>query len=518
VDQRRRTQIRLAQRAYRNRKENAIQTLERQVQELKDTNAEMNNAFLRLHDFAVNQGVLDRMPDVGHQLRETTQKFLKLARKSTEDGSADDDNDNSPQDLSNSSHERSNSPTELVERPSVHSQTPGTQQPLYGGFIVTQESVPTTLSGLVSPTLPSSISAQPVSNPHPDYEVVTYPTLDNASFPFGFDADFSFTTPDLAPSTSTGDFSPLNPSLYPSLPLPNSFAAQEVTFGRRFQRSALERALVLVNTPNPPAQRFSRVFGFCLLFEPLESIRARLQVGIQKTNYESLNHWQHPFHQLGGAGTHFDTSSMPPQRFGNQGTVDIMRPRNGNGYGMGPFNEKINAAREALDGNYMPVLGPRFGGEFYDSDEMEIYLYERGVSIPAGADYVTVDVEENAFSSGDGKTGSSGTSGFGATDTALGSSDPKPGSGSGSGSSSSSSPSTSSKPSSSLTAPSSYTQADLWTPGVFSQDHTGPSSLFDGFTGFPRTTVPGKKRLTVDVNRLIIGVFIPPLSHFSRRD
>lgn len=83
--QRRRAQIRLAQRAYRNRKDTAIQTLEKKVQQLKDTNEEMSNAFMQLHDFALGSGLLDRIPDFGRQLRETTEKFLSLAREASDE-------------------------------------------------------------------------------------------------------------------------------------------------------------------------------------------------------------------------------------------------------------------------------------------------------------------------------------------------------------------------------------------------------------------------------------------------
>src|SRR6266699_5557276 len=58
---------------------------------MKATNEEMSNAFMRLHDFAVSQGLLDRMPEFGEQLRSTTEKFLTLARRSSDDDDAKDD-------------------------------------------------------------------------------------------------------------------------------------------------------------------------------------------------------------------------------------------------------------------------------------------------------------------------------------------------------------------------------------------------------------------------------------------
>ena len=50
---RRRTQIRLAQRAYRNRKETTISALKKRVGELERTIEKMNKSFLKFHDNAI---------------------------------------------------------------------------------------------------------------------------------------------------------------------------------------------------------------------------------------------------------------------------------------------------------------------------------------------------------------------------------------------------------------------------------------------------------------------------------
>jgi len=43
----------------------------------------------------------------------------------------------------------------------------------------------------------------------------------------------------------------------------------------------------------------------------------------------------------------------------------------------------------------MGVAG--LNGEFFDCDEVETYLHERGVDIPPGSEYVTVEIDEAAF-------------------------------------------------------------------------------------------------------------------------
>ena len=89
MPQRRRTQIRLAQRAYRNRKETAIQTLEKKVSSLQDSNEEMSRAFMSLYDAAVAQGLLVSAPSFGRELQATTERFVALARRAGDAESVD---------------------------------------------------------------------------------------------------------------------------------------------------------------------------------------------------------------------------------------------------------------------------------------------------------------------------------------------------------------------------------------------------------------------------------------------
>jgi len=392
---RRRTQIRLAQRAYRNRKENAIQTLEKRVQELKDANEEMSNVFLQLHDFAVSTGALDRIPEFGRQLRATTEKFLALAQKaSEEDGGEDEaphgtsgDNAKRRQISAPATREQSSSP-EPVQRAQqdIDTSTRKPQPLLYGGFTITHEPLNDAdlIADLSNPYVPPSTSSF-------DFEVITQPTLENASFPFGTaPPEFDFS------SFSHPPASPYNP-----LPLPRTYTSQEATFGRRLQRFACERALTLISMPNPPAERFQRVFGFRLLLETKDQILAGLRRSLDRTATESLSNWQYPFYNLGGAGTHFYSSSSssashtPPS--GNQGTRDIFKPHSTSGFALGPFNPSISSIRDINLDKDMRMGLDGFEGDFFDCDDVELYLRQRGVTIPPGADHVTVEINPSGF-------------------------------------------------------------------------------------------------------------------------
>ncbi|PBP26932.1 hypothetical protein BUE80_DR002177 [Diplocarpon rosae] len=90
---RRRTQIRMAQRAYRHRKETRITSLEQQVQDLRETNEEMSKIFISLCDFAVGNGLLQREPDFGQQIQSATEKFLASTKASSQEDGQDEQGD-----------------------------------------------------------------------------------------------------------------------------------------------------------------------------------------------------------------------------------------------------------------------------------------------------------------------------------------------------------------------------------------------------------------------------------------
>jgi GAF domain-containing protein len=85
---RRRTQIRLAQRAYRHRKETTISALKQQVAALQATIEQMNKTFLDLHDNLIEAGITTSHVRVARQLKMATQEFVSLAKI------AEEENDN----------------------------------------------------------------------------------------------------------------------------------------------------------------------------------------------------------------------------------------------------------------------------------------------------------------------------------------------------------------------------------------------------------------------------------------
>ncbi|KAL2116033.1 hypothetical protein VTJ04DRAFT_10288 [Mycothermus thermophilus] len=441
--ERRRTQIRLAQRAYRDRKEQTIQNLENKVKTLASANEEMSNAFMQLHDFALRSGLLDRFPEFGRQLRQTTEKFLSLAREASDDDASAD-----PRPTSSEQH----SSTSSTSRPTA----PGTSAARSPSNPVTETSG--SLSGDpapgTTPELDSSIPTLADDPLNPDSNPLCPFTYDNpascavstsGATPFSLCSNsssapaFTYPSATIAPPPLTpSSISVPNP--YLSLPPPLTFATLESTFGRRLQRFALERALDLLTMPSPPRHWIKRVFGFSLMLETPEAIVQRLRRVLANDSRWSLNYWGVPFYNLGGAGTHFTSRSSPAKRrflvisrtrnpslpvtdthasdyanrshnhhrhqqqrrqqhihaplpTGNTGLLDFDKPATTAGFAQGPFTPSISAIRDEALSDDMRMLLPGFAGEYFDCDEVELYLFQRGVVIPPGTDVVCVEVE-----------------------------------------------------------------------------------------------------------------------------
>ncbi|RYP12304.1 hypothetical protein DL765_007415 [Monosporascus sp. GIB2] len=361
--ERRRTQIRLAQRAYRNRKESAIAELESQVRDLKEVNDEMRDAFQQLLDSAARQGVLALAPEFGQQL----QKLQALVRRLREDGAEDE----SALDAEVEDSPRDSLP-ESVKSPSTQGATTSEaehNQPeqLYGGLLIDPERGAQPHSHSLAGLTGSSMSDE-----SGNYQIIAAPTIENASS--APDTSFMFSS-----APDSWSFSP-----WSSLPMPASTAYQESGFARRLHRYALEKAAYLICMKNPPPETIARVFGFARLFETTDQIRERTLATLAKARDQSLYNWNYPFHNLGGAGTHF------PDRSGGA-------PWTG-GFRLGPMDEAESHVRDSLLTISQNICMPGLQGLFWDCDEVEWYMRLNGVLVPdVAADFCSVHLRPGTF-------------------------------------------------------------------------------------------------------------------------
>jgi len=252
-----------------------------------------------------------------------------------------------------------------------------------------------------------------------------------------------------------------------------------------------------------------------MLFEPREAIVSRLRTVLRKYDEsESLNYWGVPFYSLGGAGTHLALPGADrARRVGNQGMQDVLKPAQSAGFGSGPFDERVESMRDTglLDRD-MRMLLPGFEGEWFDCDEVEMWLVQRGVVVPPGADFVEAEVDGTLFDAqaGDGLD-------TGACANQLLGLDPA----SSSSSSGTMSPEESLGNESLLDLPPEDGSGASW--GVATEEGVGESGLpFAGGMlpfGFLDSSVvrpqPMKRKVVVDVTRLVKGESTPGISFLS---
>ncbi|EGZ68359.1 hypothetical protein NEUTE2DRAFT_73099 [Neurospora tetrasperma FGSC 2509] len=416
-----------------------VQTLEKQVESLRQVNREMRNAFMEFHDFAVASGLLDNSTELGRQLLAAKKRFITITQASGDDIDADDHHEEGWRRGSTSttesigSHRRRKEPLQPESQrnsPEYAMEPSATESPpqLYPGLTITDE--PISQSNLTTaPATDLSLSIPTTSHAAEFLPTTTAPSISKA-FDFAtIDFDLDFLT-----QQSLAQLHPPIPSPYSSLPSPLSYASHETTFGRRYQRFAVERAHMLVTMPNPPLDQLNRTFGFCFLFESPDMIFQRTCRAIARRAGESLYNWQYPFYHLGGAGTHNFHQSGPGGplnstlaseagtrmplglQVGNQGTIDLLKPHAEltAGFAMGPFPPAVNSARDNFLDKEMKMYLPGFEGTYYDCDEVEFYFHQRGVVIPPGADSYTVEIYPAQFGvGGSGGEGPGGPPGSG---------------------------------------------------------------------------------------------------------
>lgn len=376
----------MAQRAYRHRKESTISSLEKKVQDLTGTNEEMSSIFIGLYDFAVNKGLLQREPEFGQQLQTTTERFLALARASAEDGH-DENHEDSGKTDEHETGRRSN------RRKGSPKPSPGRARPLsdphvsdafqpYGGYVLAKddESSEMDLGYAQDDQFGDDQYKSQQYRRSSDIQVITRPTEENASFPFDFMDLQQYNVEVPAPEDFVQNFLPRN-ELMP----PKTFAYNELSLSRRIHRVSNEMALRLISSEDPRSQsRVDEVFRFTLMYRTKDQVKAILKNLVQRSSKDTLQNWKAPFVHVGGSGTHFPLAKDDP----NWEFI----PKFGTGYSMGPFKPEVTEAQQYLD-DKMTCLIPGFEGYFFDANDVEGYLRQRGLEIDPAADYATIELD-----------------------------------------------------------------------------------------------------------------------------
>ncbi|KAI1609450.1 hypothetical protein EDD36DRAFT_422403 [Exophiala viscosa] len=408
--ERRRTQIRLAQRAYRHRKETTISALKERVSNLHDTIDQMNKTFLTLHDNMVDAGILTSHYALGRQLQAATEDFVALSKIAASDS---DDEDEKIADLTkDASAEPEPEPerrkrsaakgapasaTVSSSRPTRKSARNTNRGPSFDQVWndadadmeeVTQGIRHNTNNSPLFALSQAVYGADDTSNLHGLNDLMSF----NASVPellFPDDDDLPLIT--LRGTSDKQSLQALDKYQLerPLKPAYNNgsytYSFQETTFARRLHRMCLERAFRNLTNPAMDPGYIQRVFRFTFTFSNRKRMLQRFQEMLKRKAGESLENWNVPFFRIGGAGTHFPRRDDEGNPIYPPNMVSAAKAF----VGPQPHIEVETPRSEASINEMLENIG--FGGEWYDSHDVEEYLKTKGIFLDGQSSFVEVD-------------------------------------------------------------------------------------------------------------------------------
>ncbi|KAI5785795.1 hypothetical protein EDC01DRAFT_778808 [Geopyxis carbonaria] len=255
---RRRTQIRLAQRAYRLRKETTISSLRTRVTELENAIDGMQQTFFQVYDSASKNSYSPEH----NELKEQFMGFVRAAlgpNDGTSSGEGEEDE-----------HERPLSADSRSSRPRSRDDDDN------GG----------TSTGQLGATSQPQVSAW-------GYQM-SYTR--SSSAPYGESSSSTHQNQSRATGTPTSYYpSPIfsSPSSFSSLPSPTTaedynYTLTTTSFSRHLHRAALQRSYTLLTAANPDEHAIARTMAYTLCYVPRAEIIATLQMLLSSNDSQSL--------------------------------------------------------------------------------------------------------------------------------------------------------------------------------------------------------------------------------------
>lgn len=386
--QRRRTQIRLAQRAYRLRKENTINQLKEHVTSLQETIEEMSKAFLAFNDNAMNSGILQVRPELARQLKATTERFINLTKTASK--SSDDEHEGSDADSHDESQisrqpqqnfRKSNVSNEL--RSSSPEDVPRQQEVLPLGYVQIMDDSSDALTpgmpdaAMLDLSMPSMTNdLLPTTNGNYGIDSllqaagVPYDKLQPRDFNSQVFSVESLELPSAADPTNLSDLR--NLSVNQEIPPAYTYSFQETRFAKRLHRATLERGFHLLSTAHLRPAAFSHVFRLSLLYNTRDALLARFKYKLSLPPDAPLEYYNTPFIHLGGAGLHYSKRKIANSFVIKPGP---MMP------GMRQAKALLESAEKAGEGYEIELDLREYEGEWYDANDVEGFLEEKGVKI-----------------------------------------------------------------------------------------------------------------------------------------
>ncbi|KAH9880732.1 hypothetical protein IAQ61_001026 [Plenodomus lingam] len=377
---RRRTQIRLAQRAYRQRKETTIASLKNQSSQLHSIIEQMNKTFGRLNEAVQASGLLQLTPELAREFKNASETFCGLVKTANEGENDGAEEHADPTDNATESHEErvqqktaddsqhmswgdsvsfsSSKPESLDQRRPIDSFADVNST--FGDDIITsnlvrhRRSVIGEILNQQSVALPQRQRSQTSSHSQQlPFGLLDLINQDQASYTPSCTADISLSTKTSSDTKTTYSF-------------------HEINFARRLTRRALEAGFQLLSTANVGPAVLNYVFKLSLPFLTPEQLRARFKLMLERGPDEDLDWWETPFIQLGGAGTHYPRRDAKGRIAPFKNAWKVRPP--------GPQDKKSAQVENAIDGRIESLEGvdlTGYEGEWFDAYDVQGYLEEK---------------------------------------------------------------------------------------------------------------------------------------------
>ncbi|KAI9726665.1 MAG: hypothetical protein M1834_008978 [Cirrosporium novae-zelandiae] len=356
--ERRRTQIRLAQRAYRMRKESTITTLKQRVSDLEKTIEEMNQSFLQFNDTLFGSSAINNQPDLARQLHTTTEHFLQLARIVESDSESDYIQEGEKED-----DQVMTAPKEKNAKKPASSNTQSKPQH------AADEAMPD-----ISPSnnLPPRASSSE-GEIQPETSNI-YPSSDEHQMQI-FHAQLPELTIAPSPSLTTK-----------TLSSPYTYSFQETTFSRRLFRTCYERGFQVLSDPRADPAEIRRLFRLTFTYATRSQVLEVIKRGLMKSTSEPLDNWDAPFYTLGGAGLHYpvrDKNGNPTY------PANMISPYRLIGHYISSTPESpLEGYEKGIQDPDLMLYLTGLDGEWFDAHDVEEYLKERGIYLDGSTTFV----------------------------------------------------------------------------------------------------------------------------------
>ncbi|KAK0785298.1 hypothetical protein LTS16_013108 [Friedmanniomyces endolithicus] len=363
---RRRTQVRMAQRAYRQRKEGTLEELRKRVSELTDTLELMNKTFVELRDHLSGSANEEQL----NWLRDTSRRYEALMESA-----------------------RTSSEEEFEPLPSKHQSLVATPNEEAGGR--QRKNVPVNVPSWLDQSVLNEgerrRSPEPVGMGYTMY-------LDNTGEDRLIeDIDLLEQSRALVqkqPTRTTYDtLLNLNHDdirIPQQLPTIQTYSFQETTFARQLHRSCLEAAYHVLIDPARQHIR-KRIFKLSLLGDDPARLKTSLEAVLARGAQESLEFAEAPLLHVGGAGTHYPRRDL-------HGNLQSRRST----YNLGLVGPQTLALLESAAQNNvsadMTVEIAGYEGVWFDPYDVEGYLEERGIRIDPLQSFVEAEIDDDDIS------------------------------------------------------------------------------------------------------------------------